>query len=82
MSSVIIVPIGLFVSGILSALTIFIYLSHFCLQSGYAIDDPALQLSGLELSFNVLPKALLLLPMPNLMLLIFFLAMVLLGIDS
>ena len=82
MSSVIIVPIGLVLSGLLSALTIFIYLSHFCMESGYNIGDPALQLSGLELSFNVLPKALLLLPMPNLMIFIFFLAMVLLGIDS
>lgn len=82
MSSVVIVPIGLFISGILSALTIFIYLSHFCLKSGYSIDDPALNLSGLDLSFNVLPKALLLLPLPNLMIFIFFLAMVLLGVDS
>jgi len=36
----------------------------------------------MELSFNVLPKALLMLPMANLWLFIFFFAMVLLGIDS
>ena len=82
MQSVLIVPAGLILCGLLSALTIFIYLSHFCIESGYQIDDPALKLSGLELSFNVLPKALLLLPMANLWLFIFFFAMVLLGIDS
>ena len=63
-------------------MTIFIYLSHFCVGTDYTIDDPRLQLSGMELSFNVLPKALLLLPMANLWLFIFFFAMVLLGIDS
>lgn len=82
MQSVILVPVALILCGLLSALTIFIYLSHFCELSGYQIDDPSLQLSGLELSFNVLPKALLLLPLPNLWLFIFFFAMVLLGVDS
>ena len=81
-SSVFIVPLGLILCGMLSALTIFIYLSHFCINSGYQIDDPTIQLSGMELSFNVLPKALLMLPMANLWLFIFFFAMVLLGIDS
>jgi SNF family Na+-dependent transporter len=82
MKSVIIVPLGLILCGLLSAMTIFIYLSHFCAASGFAIDDPSVKLSGMELSFNVLPKALLLLPLPNLWEFIFFSAMVLLGIDS
>ena len=47
LKSVILVPIGLVLCGLLSALTIFIYLSHFCLESGYTIDDPSLELSGL-----------------------------------
>jgi neurotransmitter:Na+ symporter, NSS family len=82
MKSVFYVPLGIVVAGLLSALTIFIYLSHFCLLEGLQIDDPKLNLSGMELAFNVLPKALLLLPLPNFWLLVFFLAMVLLGIDS
>lgn len=76
------VPLSLILIGLLCALTIFIYLSHFCKESGYDIDDPRLELSGLELSFNVIPKALLLLPMPNFWIFIFFFAMVLLAIDS
>lgn len=44
--SVLIVPIGLVVCGLLSAMTIFIYLSHFCLKSGYTIGDPRLSISG------------------------------------
>jgi len=47
MHSVLVVPAGLVLCGLLSALTIFIYLSHFCVESGYSIDDPRLQLSGL-----------------------------------
>jgi solute carrier family 6 (neurotransmitter transporter, noradrenalin) member 2 len=47
LKSVILVPLGLVLCGLLSALTIFIYLSHFCLESGYTIDDPSLELSGL-----------------------------------
>ena len=68
--------------GVLSALTIFIYLSHMCLKSGYQIDDPNLKLEGVGLSFNVLPKALMMLPLPNLWVFIFFLTMTLLAIDS
>ncbi len=80
--SVLLVPIGLLLCGILSALTIFIYLSHFCTMSGLTIDSPELHLSGLELSFNVIPKALCLLPLSNLWVFIFFFTMILLGIDS
>lgn len=44
--SIIVVPIGLVLCGLLSALTIFIYLSHFCTLNGYAIGDPQLNISG------------------------------------
>lgn len=44
--SVLIVPIGLVLCGLLSALTIFIYLSHFCILNGYTIGDPRLSISG------------------------------------
>ncbi len=44
--SVILVPAGLVLCGILSALTIFIYLSHFCLINGLTIGDPSLNISG------------------------------------
>ena len=80
--SVLMVPISLLLCGILSALTIFIYLSHFCTMSGLTIDSPDLHLAGLELSFNVIPKALCLLPLSNLWVFLFFFAMILLGIDS
>jgi SNF family Na+-dependent transporter len=79
---VIYVPLGLIVCGLLSAITIFIYLSHFCFEAGIDITQAGLTLSGPELSFSVLPKALALLPMPNLWIFIFFITMVLLGIDS
>lgn len=49
---------------------------------GISIDHPSLTLGGPELSFNVLPKALAMLPMPNLWIFVFFITMVLLGIDS
>lgn len=76
------VPVSILTCGLLSAMTVFVYLSHFCLQQGLTIDDPSIRLSGPELSFNVFPKALAILPFPNLFLFIFFIAMVFLGIDS
>ena len=47
---------------------------------GVEFED--LSLSGLELSFNVFPKALSTLPLPNLWVFLFYLTMVCLGIDS
>lgn len=44
--SVLIVPLGLVLCGLLSALTIFIYLSHFCLINGLTIGDPSINISG------------------------------------
>ena len=80
--AVIFVPIGILVCGVISSVTIFSYLSHFCVEAGFDINDPGLTLSGPELSFSVLPKALALLPLPNMWIFVFFIAMVLLGIDS
>lgn len=37
---VIYVPIGLLICGLLSAVTIFTYLSHFCLEIGMEINHP------------------------------------------
>ncbi len=79
---VIYVPLGILICGMLSAITIFSYLSHFCVEAGIDINHPGLTLGGPELSFSVLPKALALLPMPNLWIFVFFITMVLLGIDS
>jgi SNF family Na+-dependent transporter len=79
---VVFVPIGILVCGLLSAVTIFSYLSHFCVEAGLDINDPGLTLGGPELSFSVLPKALALLPLPNMWIFVFFITMVLLGIDS
>lgn len=44
--TILIVPAGIILCGLLSALTIFIYLSHFCLESGYQIGDPRLSIEG------------------------------------
>ena len=75
-----ILPLSLIICGFLSALNIFMYLGHFCHEASLSITD--LQLNGAELCFNVFPKALAILPWPNLWVLCFFLAMVFLGIDS
>ena len=56
------------------------YLGHFCQEASLKITD--LKLDGVELSFNVFPKALAILPLPNLWVFCFFLAMIFLGIDS
>lgn len=80
--SILFVPAGILLCGLLSAMTVFIYLSHFCWAEGMTIEDPSIQLSGPELSFNIFPKALATLPLPNLWLFIFFVSMVFLGIDS
>ena len=56
------------------------YLGHFCLEEGLNIND--LTLAGPELSFNIFPKALSILPFPNFWVLLFFIAMVFLGIDT
>jgi len=64
----------------LCALNVFMYLGHFTSELGIRIDE--LTLSGPELSFNIFPKALSILPFPNLWIILFFVSMVLLGIDS
>lgn len=75
-----IVPLGLLICGILSGLIVFMYVGHFCHMNGLSITE--LPLSGLELAFNVFPKAISVLPWPNLWFLIFCAVLVLLGIDS
>ena len=80
LEGVYIIPISLVVCGVLCSLNIFMYLGHFSQELGVEIDD--LQLSGPELSFNIFPKALAILPWPNLWVFFFFMAMVFLGIDS
>lgn len=80
MIGIYIIPISLIVCGMLCAINIFIYLGHFCEQENVDIRD--INLLGVELSFNVFPKALAILPWPNLWVFCFFVAMVFLGIDS
>lgn len=75
-----IIPLSIVICGMLCALNIFMYLGHFCQQEN--VDLKTLSLSGPELSFNIFPKALAILPWPNLWVLFFFIAMVFLGIDS
>lgn len=80
LAGVFLIPLSIVVCGMLSALNIFMYLGHFCIQQNVHIAD--LTLSGPSLSFNIFPKALAILPWSNLWVLIFFIAMVFLGIDS
>jgi SNF family Na+-dependent transporter len=46
LKGVIYVPLGLLLCGFLSALTIFFYLSHFCLEIGMDINNPSIHLAG------------------------------------
>ena len=45
-NGIMMVPLGVIVCGLLSAMTIFVYLSHFTREIGMAIDDPALKIVG------------------------------------
>lgn len=74
------IPLSIVVCGMISAFNVFMYLGHFCLEQN--LDIRQLSLSGPSLSFNIFPKALAILPWPNLWVFIFFVTMVFLGIDS
>lgn len=80
MSILYIIPIGLLICGVLSGLIIFMYVGHFCFERGLEISQ--LTLHGPDLAFNILPKAIGILPWPNLWLFIFCIVLVLLGIDT
>ena len=80
MIGIYLIPVSLVVCGMLCALNIFMYLGHFCEE--YNLDINNLKLDGPALSFNIFPKALAILPWPNLWVFCFFVAMVFLGIDS
>lgn len=75
-----IVPIGILVCGLLSGMIIFMYVGHYCYERQVLISD--LNLSGIELAFNVIPKAIGILPWANLILFTFSIVLILLGIDS
>ena len=78
--SLYVIPVSLVVCGMLCAINVFMYLGHFCKMEG--VDLHTLNLSGPELSFNIFPKALSILPWCNLWIILFFLCMVFLGIDT
>lgn len=44
--SILYVPIGLLLCGLMSASTIFIYLSHFSRKVGVPLDHPDIKLAG------------------------------------
>lgn len=46
MKGIIFVPLGLITCGLLSAVTIFVYLSHFCSEVGLDISELGAKLSG------------------------------------
>lgn len=75
-----IVPLGLILCGVLSGLVVFMYVGHFCHESGLQIHE--VSLNGLELVFNVFPKAISILPWANAWFLLFCIVLILLGIDS
>lgn len=61
-------------------MNVFMYLGHFCKSE--QVDIRSLNLSGPELSFNIFPKALAILPFSNVLTFLFFTTMVFLGIDT
>lgn len=75
-----IMPLGLMLCGLMSGMAIFIYLGYYSNVLNVSIDD--LPLTGVELAFAILPKAISLLPWSNLWLLMFSIILVLLGIDT
>ncbi len=72
--------LSVLVCGLLCAANIFIYLGHFSHLIGVSIHE--ITLSGPEICFNIFPKALAILPFPRVWLFLFFLTMVMLGIDT
>jgi solute carrier family 6 amino acid transporter-like protein 5/7/9/14 len=76
----IIVPVANYLSGILASLVVFGYLGHYIHVKGISFED--LPMSGPELVSITYPAILGMLPLPNLMAMLFFFTMILLGIDS
>ena len=74
------IPLSLILCGFLCGCVIFMYVGHFCQTENLLISQ--LTLSGPELAFSVVPKAIASLPWPNLWLLIFSVILVFLGIDT
>lgn len=79
-SGLYLILISVLVCGLLCATNIFIYLGHFSHLIGVNISEITLQ--GPEICFNIFPKALAILPLPRVWLFLFFVTMVLLGIDT
>ena len=73
-------PVALALCGLLSSLTIFLYVGHYSHELQVGIDS--LPLSGIDLTFDVLPKAISLLPWSNLWMLVFSIMLILLGVDT
>lgn len=73
-------PILNAMTGILASLVVFGYLGHFAEVKGVNIDD--LPINGPSLLFVTYPGILSTMPFQNLWLILFFLTMILLGIDT
>ena len=67
-------------TGLLASVIIFGYLGYFCQKYGKDMND--LQIGGKGLVFITIPACLSTMYLPNLWIFIFFLTMVLIGIDS
>jgi solute carrier family 6 (neurotransmitter transporter, taurine) member 6 len=74
------IPTTVFICGILSAISVFMYVGHLAHKKNIAISD--MNLSGAELTFVIFPMALNLMPFGNLWAVMFFFMMVCLGLDS
>jgi SNF family Na+-dependent transporter len=74
------IPALTFFCGVLASLVVFSYMGYMSHATGIPIDE--IPLKGPELVFIAYPAALTLMPLSNLWSILFFLIMVLLGIDT
>lgn len=72
--------ITVFLCGILSAIAVFMYSGHLAHMQN--LDLKELNLSGSELTFVIFPMALNLMPLSNIMSLLFYFMMLCLGVDT
>lgn len=80
LKSVLIICISNFLTGIFASVVVFGYLGYFAHQSNVEIRD--LPIQGMDLTFVTYPAALGCLPYPRVWMVIFFLTLLMIGIDS
>lgn len=80
MSHAFLIPLLIVLCGIIAAIAVFSIMGHVAHVGNQQIED--IPLSGPELAFVAFPAGLLMMPYPNFWSILFFLTLVLLGIDT